>query len=297
MFSSQQLKPSPRRQAKPSALPAERAIRRDSARAEGGDVADRLARDGYVLLSRSDYGAPELTERAIAGLAAATEALPPDPYCSGNFRFRRYARLFIQAWNGTITTAPTASDDNGRAVQLYQQPASLNVEEDGVGRWFPAIDGETLESDWLQHIIRFDFAQLAFTAAERSAPIQIGVHLVESRPSRNEPAVASPNLVHRDGEYYTCAHLIERAGVVGGENHIVDPGWANSPIGDVPQQAIRAAFTLWHPLEGYIVRDDRVAHHVDPVLLDADAERGARKMLLIDFTPMRPDMLTEIAAR
>lgn len=174
---------------------------------------------------------------------------------------------------------------------MYRQPEALNEEEGGTERWFPAIDQQTLSTDWMDQIIRYDFDQLAFSDAELAAPIQVGIHLVELRPTADTPAAASPACVHRDGEHYTCAHLIERAGVTGGKNHIVEPEWAGSAIEDVPPDAIIAAFTLERPLDGYIVRDDRVAHHVDAVHLEAGVAKGARKTLLIDFTPMRPATL------
>ena len=108
--------------------------------------------------------------------------------------------------------------------------------------------------------------------------------------------MASPNRVHRDGEHYTCAHLIDRHGVVGGENHIVDPEWADHEMAAVPQTAIRSAFTLENPLDTYIVRDDRVAHHVAGVTLAPGTESGSRTILLIDYTPMQPYVLLKPAA-
>lgn len=254
---------------------------------------DRLASDGFVVLQPDDLGAPDFCAQAIAGLLAAADDLPLDPYCRGAFRFRRFARLYLLPWSDTIVLAPPMRNARGEPVQMYHQPEALNTEEAGISRWFPALDDSIAMADWMQHIIRFDFRQLSFSEAERSAPVQIGVHIVELRAGRDAPAVASPNRVHRDGEPYTCAHLIERRGVTGGENHIVDPGWAEHQIESVPDEAIRAAFTLQAPLDGYIVRDDRVAHHVGAVHLDPAAEKGSRTILLIDFTPMRPAMLMD----
>jgi len=254
-----------------------------------------LVRQGFARVPREALGPADFVSHAAAMLEAATADLPPDPYCAERFRFRRYARLFMLPWTGLLLTAPPRIDESGEALQMYQHPATLNVDEAGVGRWFPALDAETLAADWLDRIIRFDFDQTAFTEEERASPIQVGVHLVDHRPRVGQPAAASPNCVHRDGEHYTCAHLIHRSGVTGGENHITDPEWAGRAISDVPAGAIRAGFTLERPLDGYIVRDDRVAHHVDAVELAPNADAGRRTMLLIDFTPMRPHMLMDAA--
>jgi hypothetical protein len=257
---------------------------------------EALATDGYVAFAAEGIGSVLFRRRAIQALQALARDLPIDPYCSGGYRYRRYARLFLLPWADVITPAPTEWADGRDPVFTYQQPAALNSEEQGTARRFAAIPPDVLASDWMQDIIRFDFAQLRFTDAEMSGPIQVGVHIVEMRPRVGVPAVASPNRVHRDGEHYTCAHLIDRHGVVGGENHIVDPDWADNEISVVPRSAIRSAFTLEHPLDSYIVRDDRVAHHVAGVELADGAATGSRTILLIDFTPMQPYVLMKPAA-
>jgi len=256
-----------------------------------------LHRDGYVAIGAASLGSPAMVARAIRGLRNLAADLPADPYCKGGYRYRRYARMFLMPWSDTLVTAPLEwSADRRQKVFTYQQPAALNSEEGGTARQFPAMPQSVLSSDWMEHIIRFDFAQLRFTEEEMSAPIQVGVHVVEMRPSPGVEAVASPNRVHRDGEHYTCAHLISRDGIVGGENHITDPAWADHEIADVPASAIRSAFVLENALDGYIVRDDRVAHHVAGVRLADGSTGGSRKILLIDFTPMQPYVLMKPAA-
>jgi hypothetical protein len=258
---------------------------------------ETLHRDGYVAIGAAGLGSPAIVAQAIRGLTDLAADLPADPYCRGGYRYRRYARMFLMPWSDTLVSAPTEwSSDRRQPVFTYQQPAALNSEEEGSARKFPAVPNSVLASDWMEHIIRFDFAQLRFTEDEMNGPIQVGVHIVEMRPSRGVEAVASPNRVHRDGEHYTCAHLISRDGIVGGENHIVDPQWADHDIADVPGHAIRSAFVLEHALDGYIVRDDRVAHHVAGVRLADGAGSGSRKILLIDFTPMQPYVLMKPAA-
>ncbi len=275
---------------------------------------ESLHRDGYVAIAAAGLGSPAMVARAHRGLHDLAADLPADPYCRGGHRYRRYARMFLLPWSDTLVTAPLEwSADRRHPVFTYQQPAALNSEEEGTARQFPAMPQSVLSSDWMEHIIRFDFVQLRFSAQEMSAPIQIGVHVVEMRPSHGVEAVASPNRVHRDGEHYTCAHLISREGIVGGEhytcahlisregivggeNHIVDPQWADNEIADVPRSAIRSAFVLENALDGYIVRDDRVAHHVAGVRLAEGSNAGARKILLIDFTPMQPYGLMKPAA-
>ena len=73
----------------------------------------------------------------------------------------------------------------------------------------------------------------------------------------------------------------------------IEPGDAVSAC---QGQAIRSAFTLENALDSYIVRDDRVAHHVAGVELAPGEATGSRTILLIDFTPMQPYVLMKPAA-
>ena len=268
---------------------------RATLRKSAGDRAKlraRLLHDGFARIDAGAIGASPVRAKVARALSRAAADLPQDPYCPDGYRFRRYGRLYYLPWTDLIVPGPPLSAASA-PVYPYQQPSTLNSEEGGAARLFPAIPGAILASDWMQHILRFDLDLLEFSDTEQAAPIQVGVHLVELRPRRNVSAVASPNRVHRDGEHYTCAHLIERRGVTGGENHIVDLEWADREIGVVPPSGIRSAFTLEQPLEGFVVRDDRIAHHVGGVDLDPAEDTGSRTILLTDFTPLQPAMLVD----
>jgi len=116
----------------------------------------------------------------------------------------------------------------------------------------------------------------------------IGMHLIKLSPSATMPAVASPDLVHRDGEIFTAGILIDRINASGGFNGITHTRWHDHRFGDVVDEDIYDQFTLEKPLEGYIVQDDKVAHYVSPVSCVDPNEHAERTILLIDFTPSRP---------
>jgi hypothetical protein len=119
----------------------------------------------------------------------------------------------------------------------------------------------------------------------------VNVHIVQIFATPGRPGVSSPPVLHRDGEFYTFAFLLERRNVMGGENVIGSLNVANKHPNEIPASEIIARFTLQKPLEGYVVDDHRVSHFVDAVVVDeATACLGYRTILLIDFTPAVPDI-------
>ncbi len=262
------------------------------------DARKQLAERGFVRFRNSELLMTSNLKDAFGEIRRVSRYLPPDKTCQGGFRYRRYGKLIALPWLDTFQPVPSQWNDAACSHVLeYTQPAAFNGEECGKQRYFAAIERLCYDNPFIRELVRFDLAQAPFTDDELAGPIQVGIHLIRlvARPDR--PAVASPNVVHRDGEHYTCCHLIERDDAEGGENWITDPEWAGSRIEDVPTSGIKQGFTLREPMDSYIVKDDLVAHSVEAVRVTEGAREGVRTVLLIDFTPMKPVLMPEPLVR
>ena len=258
------------------------------------DIPKQLSTNGYVRIDAPQFAISDNLMTGFEDIQRLARFLPVDRTCEGGFRHRRYGKLFSLSWNDDFEVGPSVWDEATRSfVVEYSQPSSLNPEDGGRRRFFPTFERRDYSNPFLLELIRFDLANSPFSEAELAEPIQVGLHLIKLVAHPKRPAVVSPNVVHRDGEHYTWAHLIERVDAGGGKNWITDPEWAGSRIEDVPEANIRAGFTLEYPLDSYAVKDDLVAHSVDAVRVRPGVEFATRTMLLIDFTPMRAILMME----
>lgn len=258
------------------------------------DYKRQLAQKGYIRLSADDFMLDHDMMREFGTFRCETHFLPKDDTCQGNFRFRKYGKLIYLPWVKQYHQFPIIQMA-GHKLMEYSQPLSLNPQDGGKRRLFAAIEEDLYASQFIRRLIETDFACCPFTEEELCHPIQVGMHIVKLVATPNQPAVASPNVVHRDGEHYTAAHLIEFVNATGGENYVTDPVYAGRPIENVPRSGVRASFTLINPFESYIVKDDLVAHSVEAVFVKDGAQCGHRTVLLIDFTPMKPALMLQAA--
>jgi hypothetical protein len=253
-----------------------------------------LVTKGFVRLNPEDFALDHDMMREFGTFRCETHFLPKDETCKGNYRYRKYGKRMYFPWENRFYDFPAVMKNGGKYME-YNQPLSLNPEDGNKSRFFSAIDDEFYQTQLLRRLIEFDFSCCSFTPEELLNPIQVGIHIVRLVATSNQPAVASPNVVHRDGEHYTAAHLIEFVNATGGENYVTDPVYAGRPIENVPISGIRASFTLINPFESYIVKDDLVAHSVEAVFVKDGAQCGHRTVLLIDFTPMKPALMLQAA--
>jgi hypothetical protein len=253
-----------------------------------------VERDGYIRLDAPN----SLTENENNGLnmiRCLSNALPPDPYDTTGCRMRLYGRLMHMPWLNVFEPFPALIDSNGRESMIYQQPESLNSQEGGKPRVFPTFPRSFYFNPLLNKLIRDDLALCSFGTYGYHTPIQIGVHIIRLEAKPGRPGIVSPPFLHRDGEWYTAAHLIEFSNATGAENWNTDPSYAGMTIDKIPASAVKAGFTLTKQLSGYLVRDDRVAHSVEAVHVAEGKTLGVRTILLIDFTPLKPILLLNAA--
>ncbi|WP_202818823.1 2OG-Fe dioxygenase family protein [Actinosynnema sp. ALI-1.44] len=226
----------------------------------------------------------------LRSLTAEFEQLPVDPYSSGDGRYRRFGRGILLPWNGEFMWMPETVADmpDGTTAGLndYRQ-GEHNPEFSGVVRHMPGLTDAIRRNSLLSRLIQFDFAQTTWTEADSCWPVHVGVHLLKLSVDKPDGrAVASPDMLHQDGEPYTFAHLIYRRDAEGGENVIAAPEHAGSRPDALAAQDILDQFVLRQPLDSYGVKDDLVSHYVAPVTVAPGAAMAERAILLIDFTPM-----------
>jgi hypothetical protein len=259
-------------------------------------IREELVGRGFARIRASEWELSPGHREGLAKLISSARFLPRDSECQGGYRYRQYGRFGALPWCDLLEPYPAVWDEGTRSwVMEFTQPATLNSEERGRKRYFAALSDEFTENPLIQDLIRFDLSNSPFTADELARPIEVGVHLVRLEASQGRTARATPDRPHRDGEPFTWAHLVERCGVEGGDNYIMDASWADHPLGDVPESEIRARFTLDEPMDSYVVKDDLVAHHVEGVSAHPGSPGGWRTVLLIDFTPMERKLVMESA--
>ncbi len=237
--------------------------------AADGDPRRELRERGFVVLNGGDLSVPAALAEPLDAFVAAYEHLPVDRYSETGCRFRRHQRFVLIP--RPLTVIPTD-------VSNYAQSALWNPEDGDTVREFEPLPDELARNRFLQAVIRYDFAHSPFAGVRSSCvAYDVGLHLVRMWARPGQPAVASPNKLHKDGEWVTWIHLVCRQGVTGGE----------SVVADNDKEVLMRA-TLARRLDTVAVWDDAVFHGVDPVEVAAGEEAGYRDVLIVDFTPMVP---------
>jgi hypothetical protein len=231
------------------------------------DVKKALNAKGYHFNTAEDFYISPPLRAALGAFLSECSDLPADKYSEEGTRKRRHTRLILLPWQQQLLCWPKNS---------YFQEATVNHDAAGIAREFEPLTNSMLENEFLREMILTDFHQLPFAAADLQQPFDVGIHVIKTVPRQNQPAVASPNRLHKDTEPFTFIHLLERENIVGGENIITDN--SKEPM---------FIATLANLMDTIVVKDDAVYHHVMPINLADPQAAGFRTVLLIDFTPMR----------
>lgn len=256
------------------------------------DIRGGLKRDGFSKITSDAFTTNTVFDESFNKLRAAARALPADHTDLSAGRARRYGRFIYLPWMGEdYPVPPRHYKHSGEFGLEYTQPATLNSEAAGVRRVFAPLAGAQYRNRALLALIEFYRNQIPLDQDTFMEAMQVGVHLIKLQAGPGREAKASPNLVHRDGEPYTVAVLLDRIGAGGGENVVTLPQYHDRPIEQVPADGIRAQFTLERPLDSYVVDDLSVAHYVAPVTALSSDQPGIRTILLLDYTPLRPSLV------
>ncbi len=238
----------------------------------GIDLSQRLKDPGYVHLESGDLQVHDDLLPALGALEEAYERLPLDRYCLEQNRRRRHSRFIFLPWEPHISHRPKSA---------YFQERELNPDHGGIVRRFEGLEPDIARNPFLIALIDFDFRSTPFPDEDLSFPFDVGVHLIRTEASPGLPGTSSPNCLHKDGEPFTFIHLIKRFQVEGGRNIVTDN-----------DKNTLATVTLSHRLETIAVSDKDVYHQVEQTETSHGAARGFRDVLLIDFTPMKPALVS-----
>ncbi len=228
-----------------------------------------LRESGFVYLQGEDFTVPAALAEPLDTFVEAYDYLPEDRYSETGCRFRRHQRFVLTP--RPLTVIPTD-------ISNYAQSVLLNSEDGGTVREFEPLAKDLATNSFLQALIRYDFEHSPFAGLRSSnLAYDVGLHLVRMRARQGQPAVASPNKLHKDGEWVTWIHLVSRKGIKGGESVV-----ANN------DKEVLIRTTLEQRLDTVAVWDEAVFHHVNPVEVAEGEDEGYRDVLIVDFTPMLP---------
>ncbi len=228
-----------------------------------------LRERGFVYLKGTDFTVPAPLLEPLDALVAAYDDLPEDPYSQTGCRCRRHQRFVLIPRPLTLISTE---------VSAYAQSALFNPEDGDVVRDFAPLPDELAANGFLRALIRYDFEQSPFAGVRGgNLAYDVGLHFVRMLARPGQPAVASPNRLHKDGEWVTWIHLMARKGIRGG----------GSLVADNDRETLMRA-TLEERLDTVAVWDDAVFHQVFPVEVEESVDEGYRDVLIIDFTPMLP---------
>jgi hypothetical protein len=191
--------------------------------------------------------------------------LEPDPYLKNGARFRnrRFGLFYFVPETGETTAYPAST---------YFQASSINSYAGGIKRRFAPLSDDTLNNEFLQELIRFDFRQSPVEDRKKSDPWEVDIHQIRIIASADEIGQPTPEGVHQDAQDFVCIHLVERRNVVGGVN----------TVHDLERREI-ASCTLEDKMDSVILCDPYVMHGVSPIQPEDPTQVAWRDTLLIGY--------------
>lgn len=181
--------------------------------------------------------------------------LPVDPYTTGGYRSRRFAR--VQLDGPSLRLTPD---------QAFSQGSDVNRYLGGVVREYEQVHDEFLSAQVVQSIC-------ALLAARAELPHgTIGIHQIRISCSRGHEGAPAPEGIHRDGVRFVFICCVDRVDVNGGRTQLYElsPGVADEmPFFD---EVLAEGACL-------LVNDERLAHYTSPI--SPTGEKGHRDALVV----------------
>ena len=206
----------------------------------------------HTILEQLLLDDDELKELREAG---NYDDLPVDPYTTGGYRSRRFARVKIAG--SSLVLAPD---------QAFSQGADVNSYLGGIVRKYEPVHDEFLAAPVVQSIC-------AILAARAELPDgTLGIHQIRISCSRGQDGSPAPEGIHRDGVRFLFICCVDRVGIVGARTQLFERGPGLSS--DVP-------FFDEILVEGgcLLVNDDLMAHYTSPI--SPEFETGHRDALVV----------------
>lgn len=251
------------------------------------DLRMQLHREGSGIIRGRDVLQSMPGADATALVEAARQA-PPDPYDEAGGRHRNFGRAILFPWSGDLVFLPPHRDSAGEFT-TYLQDVIFNPEQAGRPRRFANLPARLLEDATLKTLVLecFDSIPKARLKHGGQGPILVGLHVTCLRSDGRRSAVATPEHAHRDGEVVTHVILVERHNVGGGANYVASNAALGLHAEEMGPSDILRRVTLTEQFDLLAIDDERVCHHVEPVL-GMEGKPGHRSTLLIDFSELEP---------
>ncbi|MCE7734140.1 MAG: 2OG-Fe dioxygenase family protein [Candidatus Heimdallarchaeota archaeon] len=185
----------------------------------------------------------------------------------GKYRLRRYGRYSLNS---------ETMDLNYQGEVEYFQTKGLNPLNGGEVRQFAPITKESVENQFLQELILFDYNQLPIKPDLTTTKWNVGVHQIRILAEPGKQGQPAPEGIHKDGEMYTVQHLIDRNNIEGGQNAAYDNN-----------KNLIATWMQSKKFDSYYFEDDAIYHSVSEITSKDESCMGYRDVLLIDFDPIK----------
>ena len=154
----------------------------------------------------------------------------------------------------------------------YYQSRENNSYAGGIERHFAPLPDSAADNQFLEELIRFDFAQLPIDDDRAREIWRVDVHFFRVVGRADEAGEPSPEGIHRDGEEFGAIHLFQRRNVAGGVNTVYD----------IDGQLL-ASLTLQDPLDSLILWDPHTLHAVSPIRPEVANKPAIRDTLIMGF--------------
>jgi hypothetical protein len=185
-------------------------------------------------------------------------------------RHRAYQKYVLDAWNRSLRVRP---------VSTYYQELEYNPQDGGKPRTFESL-GNAAWNPFLMELVVGLFNALPINDQLQLASWDVGVHVNRQIAREGVPAKASPNHLHKDGEPFTAIIPLRREHIEGGRTIVAKDARGEMVLEDC----------ILEPFEAVVVVDSAVWHHVTPIQVAPGFDCGYRDVMLIEFTPFRPDL-------
>ncbi|HVF75005.1 MAG TPA: 2OG-Fe dioxygenase family protein [Acidimicrobiales bacterium] len=152
--------------------------------------------------------------RPSASVLEEFDALPVDPYCGGNHRFRRFSQYKLE-WMGhswLLTLLPH---------RPFIQSKQYNSFAGGIPRHL-----EPLRIDPFPQIQ----AAAEIIDLDRTRAWQLNVHQCRVVATADTPGISVPEGPHRDGHEIGMVAVFRRHNIAGGETHLLANGGTGEPF-------------------------------------------------------------------
>jgi len=232
------------------------------------NIKDEIAQRGYSVMRADELQMSAELRQAWLSLSIDYADLPADEYLPGGarYRYRRYGRFRFSPLTGELARLPHED---------YFQSADINRVTGGIIRKFAPLLDTTFDNQFLQELIRFDFAQFPLEEDLQSREDwEVHAHLIRVTADLSAQGHPTPEGIHRDGAAFVTVHLAELVNAQGGKVSIY-----------ADNRQLLTTFQLEEVLDSYLFNDAILWHAAEPIRPAAPAHGAIRSILTFDFHP------------